>query len=300
MTTCRACGGACSQWRTARGSEPSDTALYDLALCSACGSAMTVQPAPPAAHVSGAYAARPPRFGRLIRALQRVLARDPVRLLRRGGVPSGARVLDAGAGTGRLVVALREAGYDAAGIDPAPRSDLVAREGIGEHSDSGLQAVVLWHVLEHLDDPAASLRRVAEWLTTDGALVIGVPNLRSLQARIAGGQWFHLDLPRHRTHFTPAGLEAVLAGAGFRVAHVRHLVLEHNVHGMWFALLTHLGMTPGFPFHLLKRNVAARPRDLALLLVAGPLLLPVALLLELAGCAMRRGGTVAVVARRTG
>mgnify|MGYP006184259973 CR=1 FL=1 len=43
---------------------------------------------------------------------------------------------------------------------------------------------------------------------------------------------------------------------------MRHLVIEHNVHGMWFALLTRLGMTPGFPFHLLKRNVRPRARDL--------------------------------------
>lgn len=300
MTRCRACGGACSEWRTARGGEPSDTAVYGLSLCSACGSAITVQPAPPAAHVTGAYAPRPPRFGRLIRALQSLLARDPVRLLRRGGVARGGRVLDAGAGTGRLVVALREAGYDAAGIDPSPRSELVAREGIEEHSDSGLHAVVLWHVLEHLDDPGAALRRVAGWLAPGGLVVVGVPNVRSLQARIAGDEWFHLDLPRHRTHFTPAGLEAVLAGAGFRIEHVRHLVIEHNIHGMWFGLLTRLGMTPGFPFHLLKRNVRARASDLALLLVAGPLLLPVALVLELAGCAMRRGGTVAVIARGAG
>ena len=196
------------------------------------------------------------------------------------------------------MLALREAGYDAEGIDPAPRSELVARERIEEHDDSGLAAVVLWHVVEHLEEPAAALRRVAGWLEPGGALVVGVPNLRSLQARIAGGAWFHLDLPRHRTHFTPAGLEALLSSEGFRIERVRHLVLEHNVHGMWFALLTRLGMTPGFPFHLLKRNVPARPRDLALLLVAGPLLLPVAALLELGAAAARRGGTVALVARR--
>lgn len=208
-------------------------------------------------------------------------------------------MLDAGAGTGRLVLALRQAGYAAEGIDPSPRSDLVVREGIEEHSDEGLGAVVLWHVLEHLEDPAAALRRAAGWLEPSGALVLGVPNLRSLQARIAGEEWFHLDLPRHRTHFTPAGLEQVLSAAGLRVEHVRHLVLEHNIHGMWFALLSRLGMTPGFPFHLLKRNVRARPRDLLLLMAAGPLVLPVAVGLELAAAAARRGGTVAIVASRS-
>ena len=298
MTACRACGGACEEWLTAPGSEPSDASRYTLLLCVECGSALTVEPPPESAHESGAYASDAPRFEPLVRMLQRLFARGPLRLLERAGLSRGDRVLDAGAGTGRLVVALREAGYAADGIDPSPRSPIVAREGIEEHDDSGLRAVVLWHVLEHLDDPAAGLRRAAGWLAPDGALVVGVPNVRSLQARIAGPAWFHLDLPRHRTHFSPAGLEALLAGAGLRIERVRHLVPEHNVHGMWFALLTRLGMTPGFPFHLLKRNVRAGPRDLALLLVAGPLLLPVALVLELAAAAARRGGTVALVASR--
>ena len=70
-----------------------------------------------------------------------------------------------------------------------------------------------------------------------------------------------------------AGVRALLARAGFEPVAVYHLVPEHNLHGMWLALLGRLGMTPGFPFHLLKRNVRARARDLVLLLVAGPLLL---------------------------
>jgi len=66
------------------------------------------------------------------------------------------------------------------------------------------------------------------------------------------------------------------------------------------ALLSRLGLPPALPFHLLKRTARPRPRDLALLLVAGPALLPVALALEALAAASRRGGTVAVVARRGG
>ena len=65
---------------------------------------------------------------------------------------------------------------------------------------------------------------------------------------------------------------------------------------MWMGLLSRIGMTPGFPFHLLKRNVEPRPKDLALL-VAGLPLAPVATVLEAGAAAARRGGTVAIVAR---
>jgi hypothetical protein len=158
--------------------------------------------------------------------------------------------------------------------------------------------VVLWHVLEHMPVPAATLERVRGWLAPRGVVLVAVPNLDSLQARLAGPKWFHLDLPRHRTHFTARGIRELLARTGLEPVRVYHLVPEHNFHGMWLALLGRLGMTPGFPFHLLKRNVDMSARDIVLLLVAGPLLLLPALLLELLAAALRRGGTIAVVARR--
>jgi len=55
-------------------------------------------------------------------------------------------------------------------------------------------------------------------------------------------------------------------------------------------------MRPGFPFHFLKRNIDARPRDLALTALGLPLL-PVAGLLEGGAALTHRGGTVAVIAR---
>jgi hypothetical protein len=128
-------------------------------------------------------------------------------------------------------------------------------------------------------------------------VLVAVPNPASLQAAIAGPGWLHWDAPRHRVHLTPAGLETLLGRAGLRPARSSQFVLEHNPAGMWMALLGRLGMTPGFPFHLLKRNVPVRPRDLALLALGLPLA-PVAVALEAVAGAARRGGTVAVVARR--
>jgi SAM-dependent methyltransferase len=154
-------------------------------------------------------------------------------------------------------------------------------------------------VLEHLDDPGAALERLRGWLRPGGLLVVGVPNPGSLQARIAGAAWMHWDAPRHRIHLTPRGLRALLASAGLEQVRAEHLVWEHNPAAMWMALLSRLGLPPAFAFHLLKRNIRPRPRELGLLLIAGPPLLAVALALELLAAAARRGGTVAVVARRS-
>jgi SAM-dependent methyltransferase len=303
--TCPACGGVLREWLRVPSGEPSDPQRYDLLRCESCGTAVTSGEPPDAGHYErGVYAPRPPRAGPVVRLFQRATVSQPARLLRRAGLREGARVLDAGAGRGRLVAELARRGHAARGIEPSERGAAsaaaaglaVTREALEEHSDSELDAVVLWHVLEHLDDPAAALARARSWLAPGGLLLVGVPNPGSLQARVAGAGWLHWDAPRHRTHLSGAGLETLLRRSGFEPLRSSHLVWEHNAAGMWMALLTRAGMTPGFPFHLLKRNVRARPRDLALMTLGLPLLPPAALL-EAGAAAARRGGTVAVVAR---
>jgi SAM-dependent methyltransferase len=298
---CPACGGPLREWISVPAGEPSDARSFPLLRCERCGSAVTGgDPPGPEAYEAGVYAAGPPRAAPLVGALQRATVGQPVRMLRRAGLPPGGRVLDAGAGRGRLVGALRRAGFDARGIDPSARSAAagpVARAAVEQHSDEGLDAVVLWHVLEHLDEPEGALLRIRSWLRPGGLVLVGVPNAASLQARIAGPGWLHWDAPRHRLHLTSGGTSSLLSRIGFEPVRTTHMVWEHNPASMWMALLTRLGMTPGFAFHALKRNVPARPRDVTLAVLGLPLI-PVALALEAGAAAARRGGTMAVVARR--
>ena len=303
--SCPACGGRLAPWRQVPAGEPSDPRVFALLRCDACGSAVTAgDPPGPEAYESGVYAPGPPRARRLVRSFQRATGGQPERALRRAGLAPGARILDVGAGTGRLVEELGRRGHDARGIEPSARSVAmagaagrpVAREGIEGHTEEALDAAVMWHVLEHLDEPAAALRTVAGWLRPGGLLLVGVPNVASLQARIARGAWLHLDVPRHRVHLTPGGLAALLGSAGLEPVHSEHMVWEHNPASMWMAILSRAGMASGLPFHLLKRNARPRPRDLALLAAGAPLA-PVAVALEAAAAAARSGGTMAVVAR---
>ena len=286
--------------------EPADARRFPLLRCRACRSAVT-SGAPPGAEAyeSGVYAPAAPRALPLVRALQRATVAQPVRILQRAGVRPGGRVLDAGAGAGRLVEALTRSGYDARGIEPSARSAAMAAaagravsvEAIEDHGDEGLDAVVLWHVLEHLDEPRAALTKVRSWLRRGGLLLVGVPNIASLQAAVGGPGWLHLDAPRHRVHLTPAGLRALLDDSGFAPGRVHHNVWEHNPAGMWMAMLSRAGMRSGLPFHLLKRNAKARSRDLALM-AAGVPLAPLAAAVEALAGAVGRGGTIAAEARR--
>ena len=303
---CPACGGPLAPWLAAPGGEPSDAATYELLRCGHCGTAVTAGDAPPpAVYATGLYAPDPPRAAPVVRGLMRAALGQVLRWLRAAGVGRGARVVDAGAGAGLLVEVMRDAGLDAYGIEPGARGIAraeaagrpVRRESIEEHATAGLDAAVLWHVLEHVADPAAALARVGGWLRPGGTLLVAVPNIASWQARIADRGWFHLDLPRHRTHLSARGARMLLEASGLTVTAERHWVVEHNPLGMWLALLARLGMTPGFPVHLLKRNVRPSARDVGLLALAGPPLAVVAVVLELAAAGARRGGTVALVAQ---
>ena len=314
---CPACGGRLRPWRRASASDPqlAGRAGYPLARCERCGSAVTLEAASSRTerlYEAGTYAPARRSVDWLLEPLRRLTEVDRTRFLAR--VPERARILEVGAGDGRFLARLAAGGYRVSGIEPSAAGSALARErgvtvenvGIEEArvDDRSQDAVVMWHVLEHLDDAAAALHRVHGWLAPGGRAVVACPDLASLQARIGGDAWFHQDVPRHRTHFTAGGLRLLLERTGFHLERVRHLLIEQNPLGMWQTLLNRLTSERDVAFRFIKRDLReARPRDrrrdLAVTAIAGPLLVPVAVALEVTAGLAGRGGTMVVEARRS-
>jgi SAM-dependent methyltransferase len=143
--------------------------------------------------------------------------------------PTG-HLLDVGGGRGDLGVILRRYGWRVTSIDPSQRACEEARsrgvdsvcgtltnppQGLGDRYD----AVVFQHSLEHVINPVADLTAARERMTDQGLLLITLPNFGSWQRRAFAANWFHLDVPRHRTHFTQEGLEALMRRSGFDEVH---------------------------------------------------------------------------------
>jgi len=308
---CPACGGRLAAWRTVPGSDPALPGEYELARCECCATAVTLAPAPPLAHDAGAYActggAGAPRGATLAAPLLRAFDRRRLALLARAGARPPGRLLDIGAGRGRFVAEARAAGWEADGLEPSRRGVEGARArgielrraaiGDADLAAGSLDAAALWHVLEHVDGPGEALARIARWLRPGGVLLVGVPNLASAQARAGGARWFHLDVPRHRTHFTVAGLHALLRTHSLEPSATHHVLAEHNPFGLWQSLVSRATRTPSWLYHALKRNAPLRSRDALVTVLALPLA-PLAVLAEAGFGVVRRGGTVAVVARR--
>ena len=302
---CPVCGGELAPWRWVPASEPTlGPVRFELRRCANCRSAVTLGAAAADLHETGAYRPGQPR---LYRALAPLLGAFDRRRLTMLGAAPGARLLDIGAGRGRFVAAARAAGYDAFGIEPSIRG-VQAAAAIGAPvsqatieqarvAPGSLDAVTVWHVLEHLACPDAGVEQPASWLRPGGRLLVGVPNLASLQARIGGEHWYHLDVPRHRVHFTPAGLHELLRRHGFEILRIHNVVLEHNPFGMWQSLLSRATVHPSYLYNLLKRNVPLCSRDLIVTAFGLPLA-PLATLAELIAGALGHGGTTAVLARK--
>lgn len=310
-----ACGSTLKQSRSA-GSVLGD-GTYPLLECPGCGSARTdgEPPAPPAGiHVGGAYEPARGLAGALIAPLRALGEMDRMRSFT--GLAPGARVLEIGCGDGSLAAALADRGCEVVGIEPegGARDRARARgiEVIGgevedaDFAESSFDAVVAWHSLEHLERPDLALGRTHSWLRPGGALIAGVPNLASLQARIGGDGWFHQDVPRHRWHLTATGARSLFERTGFEISGVRHWVLEQNPLGMWQTLLNRLTRRRNVAFRALKRDPAlgkvvggqGPAADLAITAVAALPLAVTAVALEAAAATARRGGTIAITARR--
>ena len=298
---CPACGGALGPWRWVVSSEPTlGEQQFELVRCARCGTAVTVGVLPTGLYETGAYQTGTPRLHRLAGPVLRLFDGQRLALARSLAAPP-ARLLDVGAGRGRFVAAARDAGYEVEGIEPSAHAvaGSIRRTSVEEAElDPGsLDVATVWHVLEHLEDPGRALDRIRSWLRPSGGLLVGVPNLASLQSQLGGARWYHLDAPRHRVHFTPRGVDGLLRAHGFEVVGTRHTLLEHNPFGMWQSLVNRATRHPSYLYNLLKRNAPLRSTDLLVTAAAVPLA-PVAAALELAAGMAHRGGTIAVLARR--
>lgn len=157
-------------------------------------------------------------------------------------VPAGARVLDLGCGPGALARVLVARGAAVTGVEfdaeAAKRAELSGATVFVADLDTTdltellagrvFDVVIAADVLEHLRDPAATLRQVRDVLAPAGYVVVSVPNVAHASVRLAllGGSFPYTDtglLDRTHLHFwTRSSLLELLAGAGFTAAAVAH------------------------------------------------------------------------------
>ncbi len=238
--TCLACGGTLTEAFSGVDRMLATPGEFDVATCSTCGSGTTfplLEPDQLAALYPDAYGPFAETAGglvqtisKLIRARQGRLALNRFPLAAIASRPPG-RGLDVGCGRGDLAAEFVDRGWTMVGVEPSPNAcDAARARGVNAREGTlgtvalepgAYDMIVFQHSLEHTLDPEGDLEKVLAALAPGGLLAVTVPNFGSWQARRFTDRWFHLDLPRHRTHFTRDGLRRVAVNAGLDVQDVR-------------------------------------------------------------------------------
>jgi SAM-dependent methyltransferase len=134
-----------------------------------------------------------------------VIERSVLERFERLRIPAGVRVLDAPCGSGALVAALQNAGYDALGTDVVPAAAQLLgdsflpadlSEGI-PCADESCDVVLSIEGVEHLENPYAFLREIRRVLRPGGLCIITTPNTVSIRSRVRFfGSGFYNQDPR--------------------------------------------------------------------------------------------------------
>jgi 2-polyprenyl-3-methyl-5-hydroxy-6-metoxy-1,4-benzoquinol methylase len=149
----------------------------------------------------------------------------------------GKTVLDIGCGTGELVLFLGRKGFDICGIEPsgdAAKAALIKGAKVynlnldmflREHGKDRrtFDAVVFLNSLEHVADPAKTIKAIKTLLKPDGVICVRVPNDFSdiqlaAQLKINVDEWW-ISVPDHINYFNFKSLHLVLERLGFDILH---------------------------------------------------------------------------------
>ncbi len=183
--------------------------------------------------------------GKLAEAYRRFVLGDHVRFVLRALAESreSGVVVDVGCGGGLFLRMLAERGVRVAGLDFALSAATAAWQANGVAAVCGslgrspiaaesCAAVTMFHVLEHLYDPAAYLDEARKILKPDGRLIVQVPNADCWQFLLFGDHWNGVDIPRHLIHFRTRDLQALLEDCGFEILRQKHFSWRDNPAGL--------------------------------------------------------------------
>jgi 2-polyprenyl-3-methyl-5-hydroxy-6-metoxy-1,4-benzoquinol methylase len=155
-----------------------------------------------------------------------------------GLAPRAGRWLDVGPCTGTLLGMARDAGFAVRGIEINAAAAGFCREERQLDVQAGVLAgdtfppasfdiVTMGDVIEHVQDPVATLRNAASVLAPGGHVIISTPNIGSAAAR-----WLQLKPLEHLYYFSAETMSATLARAGFADVRVRSYDRYRNYTGM--------------------------------------------------------------------
>lgn len=235
-------------------------------------------------------------------------------VVRTTGIRRG-RLLDVGAGDGKFMHYMERLGFEVHGTTASTRSAVAARRSfsltlaVTEALEPALvhgpfDLVTYWHVFEHLERPSDHTACWPRLVRPGGFVVIEVPDMHSIGARLCRRSWLGSDMRYHVNQQDETSIGRELRGAGFDPVRLERFSGKYSFAYLWSALLGRLfGSRYGFDevLGILKtpgRSLKLRPLRTANALAAVVYLAPVILALMLYGGMTNQGEVLRVYGRR--
>ena len=170
----------------------------------------------------------------VIRSFDKLPDYGPIGLDLRKLLPRGKALLEVGCHAGVLLDRFRDQGWGVSGVEPDGRAANFARshyrldvkastlEDAG-YDPATFDAVVMLHVIEHLDDPAGTVGAIARVLRPGGFLVVETPVYDTLMFRLLGRRERSLSCDGHIVFYTGRTLGALLERFGFEIVAERRV-----------------------------------------------------------------------------
>lgn len=189
------------------------------------------------------FSPSPGGVSQLAEIYRRLVLGDHVHFLKRAVKNRKGLLLDVGCSGGLLARLLRDENIQAIGFDNSLSAARAAWQAnavpviCGDFLKSPLKegscsVLTMFHVLEHVPDPGAYLKKAHELLEPDGRLVVQVPNAASWQFLMFGEHWNGVDIPRHLWNFRTSDLEKFMDQCGFEIVRRKFFSLRDNPAGM--------------------------------------------------------------------
>jgi SAM-dependent methyltransferase len=169
------------------------------------------------------------RGGVLGRMLARRYGENAILSVSKLSVSYEARILDVGCGSGKLLRRMAAVGFkNLAGVDPYLSDE--TRNGNGmrirkcrlmDLAGGKFDVVMFHHTLEHIADPASTLRAAAGLLSPGGKCLVRLPVVARAWEQYKAN-WVQLDPPRHVWVPTEKAMGIVAEAAGLRVERVEY------------------------------------------------------------------------------
>jgi 2-polyprenyl-3-methyl-5-hydroxy-6-metoxy-1,4-benzoquinol methylase len=178
----------------------------------------------------------------------------PICYLLRARAP-GHRLIDLGFGKGYLLQLAKSYGFEVYGTDTSPSQVERLRPQFGDRLHqvtmedtalpwTGFDAVVISHVLDHLEKPDEFIGNVFRAMNPDGVLYVAVPDLESVQFQLFGKKWEAISPLAHFQYFQESTLTRLLKDSLFiDIERVEHEPVREEVVPRWMRLLRKLGAT---------------------------------------------------------